>query len=79
MIENKDNITLESNIDFGDPLLNETFQNLDENIQKEILTRYPNKDIQISILRNISNPELQNIYDNLNEKMKAKLDALGIQ
>ena len=41
-------------IDYGEDELNQAFKSLDEETKKKIL-KYQNKDIQISILRNILN------------------------
>jgi hypothetical protein len=69
---------LEGDYDFGDPELNKIFKELDEKTQKDILY-YPKKEIQISILRDISNPELKSLYNSMTTKNKAQVDSYKIR
>jgi hypothetical protein len=69
---------LEVVYDFDDPELNKIFKELDEKTQQQILS-YSKKDVQISILRNISNPEIIAIYQGLSNETKAKLDKQKIR
>ena len=41
--------------------------------------KYPTKDIQIEILKNLSNPELINFWNSLTEKQKNQLNSLSIR
>ena len=66
------------NSNFGENNLNELFQSLDEDTKKKIL-KYPNKDIQISILKNMLDPELAELWNNMSEKQKKQLDSFGIR
>ena len=75
-ITEKNNFNLEDN--FNDENLNKLFKNLDEETKKKIL-KYPKKDIQIEILRNLSNTELTKLWDSLNEKEKKHIDSFGIR
>jgi hypothetical protein len=64
--------------DYGDPILNNLFESLDDETKSKIL-KYPKKEIQISILRNISDPELKALWDSLSEKNKKALEKNGIR
>jgi hypothetical protein len=66
------------NLDFGDPKLNETFKNLDNETKKKIL-KYPKRDVQIGILKNLSDPELTSFWNSLPDKQKQQLDSFGIR
>ena len=59
-------------IDYGEDELNQAFKSLDEETKKKIL-KYQNKDIQISILRNILNQDLKTFYEGLPELEKNKI------
>ena len=48
-------------IDYGEDELNQAFKSLDEETKKKVL-KYANKDIQISILRNILNTKFSVEY-----------------
>jgi len=65
-------------IDYGEHELNQAFKSLDEETKKKVL-KYKNKDIQISILRNILNQDLKAFYEGLSELEKNKLDVLPIR
>lgn len=65
---------LEETPDFGDSTLNKIFKEQDEKTQKEILN-YKNKDIQVSILKDIANPELKKLYESMTAKNKAQIDS----
>lgn len=77
-IEKSNNSNLEEEYDFGDTKLNKVFKELDEKTQKEILY-YPKKEVQIEILKNISNPEFDVLYKSLKGKDKEELDKLKIR
>jgi len=77
-IEKSNNSNLEEEHDFGDAELNKLFKELDEKTQKEILY-YPKKEIQIEILKNISNPEFDALYKSLKGKSKKTIDDLKIR
>jgi hypothetical protein len=65
-------------IDYGEPELNTLFKSLDSETKKKIL-KYPNKEIQLSILRNLADPELSEFWNSLTEKDKLKIDSFGIR
>ena len=69
---------LEVGIDYGDEELNNLFKNLDTKIQNQIL-KYKKKEIQIQILKNISNPEYNKILAELPENKKKELEELNIR
>jgi Mg/Co/Ni transporter MgtE len=66
------------NINFGEDNLNELFKSLDEETKKKIL-KYSKKDIQISILKNMLDPELSELWNNMSDKQKKQLDSFGIR
>jgi hypothetical protein len=78
-IEKSNVPNLEAEHDFGDPELNKVFKELDEKTQQQILSYPKEKDIQVSILRNIANPEINALYKSLPNETKAKLDKLKIR
>ena len=55
--------------DFGEPKLNNLYKSLDLDTKNKI-NKHKNLNTKITILQNIADPELQNIYNNLNEKIK---------
>jgi len=65
-------------IDYGDAELNTLFKSLDQETKKKIL-KYPKKEIQISILKNLSDPELTQLWSELSEKERRQLEAFGIR
>lgn len=65
-------------VTFDDDQLNIYFENLDIETKNKIL-KYPSKEIQISILRNMSNPELTLLWNKLPEKSKKLLEKQGIR
>jgi hypothetical protein len=76
---NYSNLAGESeNINFGQDNLNELFKNLDEETKKKIL-KYSKKDIQISILKNMLDPELTELWNSMPDKQKKQLDSFGIR
>jgi len=77
-IEKSNKSDLESANDYGETELNDFFSGLDADTKKKIL-KYPKKEIQIEILRNLMNPELTELWDNLSEKDKKQLDSFGIR
>ena len=76
--EKSNDYNLEKGLDFGDTKLNILFINLDEETKKKI-TKYPKKDIQIEILKNLEDPEFTELWNNLPEKQKNQLDTLGLR
>jgi hypothetical protein len=66
------------NINFGEDSLNELFKSLDEETKKKIL-KYSKKDIQISVLKNMLDPELSELWNNMPDKQKKQLDSFGIR
>jgi len=66
------------NNNFGEDNLNELFKSLDEETKKKIL-KYPTKEIQIGILKNMSDPELAELWNNISDKQKKQLDSFGIR
>jgi hypothetical protein len=62
-IENTKIDNLEDN-DFGDKELNNLFNNLNPVIQEKI-KKYPRKEVQIEILKNINDTELISFYRNI--------------
>jgi len=65
-------------INFGVPELNKLFKTLDQDTQKKII-KYPHKEIQINILKGISDPEIEELYKNLSDKMKKQVDTIGLR
>jgi hypothetical protein len=64
--------------DFGTNELNNIYNELDDKTKKEV-DELAKKEFKIAILKDISNKEIQSIYDNLKPINKAKLDALKIR
>ena len=64
--------------DYGNAELNKLFHGLDAETKQKIM-KYTNKEVQISILRNLSDPELTELWKNLPENEKKKIDAIGIR
>ena len=65
-------------IDFGEPGLNTLFKSLDAETKKKV-SKYPKKEIQISILKNLADPELTEFWNSLSQKEKNQLDSFGIR
>jgi hypothetical protein len=65
-------------IDYGEPNLNALFKSLDSETKKKIL-KYQKKEIQISILQNLADPELSEFWNSLSQKEKSKIDSFGIR
>ena len=80
-IEGSNNSNLEhkeiSKMDFGDSELNMFYEKLPENIKIQI-NKKPLLQTKINLLKNMINPELNEIYDNLNEKSKENVDAINV-
>ena len=64
-------------IDYGEPELNETFKNLDSETKKKILKL--KKEFQITLLKNMADPELKALWMSLSEENQTKLNALPIR
>jgi hypothetical protein len=65
-------------IDYGEPGLNALFKSLDSETKKKIL-KYPKKEIQLSILQNLADPELSEFWNSLSQKEKLQIDLFGIR
>ena len=65
-------------IDYGEPGLNTLFKSLDSETKKKVL-KYSKKEIQISILQNLADPELKEFWNSLSQKEKNQLDSFGIR
>jgi hypothetical protein len=65
-------------IDYGVPNLNELFNSLDVETQKKI-TKYTNKDVQKTILINISDKKLNDYFNALPKKKQEQLESMGIR
>ncbi len=63
-------------IDFGDYGINQFYKNLDTENKKE-LDRYKSTDIKLSVLKDMTNQELNDYFDTLPKKQQAQLEALG--
>ena len=63
--------------DFGEEL-NNIYLSLDDKTRKEV-DNLPKKEIKISILKNLGDPELKNIYENLNEVSKKNINSMNIR
>lgn len=80
-IEKSNQSNLEGNIsypDFGSSELNNLFKSLDVETQRKI-TKYPNKGVQINILKSMLDPELTNFYNNLLSIDKKIYDTMGLR
>jgi hypothetical protein len=66
-----------NNPSFEDPELDKAFKELDEKSQEEILS-YP-KETQISILQDINNPEIKQLYQTLQGKTKEEIETKNIR
>lgn len=64
--------------DFGLQELNQLFKSLNAETQSKI-TKYPNKDVQINILKAMSDPELSAFYNKLSSIDKKIYDTLGLR
>jgi hypothetical protein len=73
------NINLEQgSIDFGNNKLNEIYASFDEDTKSQI-NKIQNKEIQISLLKDISNEKLNKIFETLSNKEKDTLKNMGIR
>jgi hypothetical protein len=77
-IEKSNVSNLEGENDFGDAELNKVFKGLDEKTQNDILS-FSEKEIQVSILKDINNSELQVFYNSLSDENKSKVNSQGIR
>lgn len=68
---------MDNNVHFEDDKLNNIFNGLDEKLKKEILT-YP-KNIQITLLNDINNDDLNQLYESLSSSEKKKIENLKIK
>ena len=71
-------------MDYGVPELNKLFKSLDSKTKKKLIKDFPpdkqdNKDIHIGILKNIKDPELQEVWNELSQEEKDKLDEKNIR
>jgi len=67
-----------SDFDFGNPELNDAYRKLDEDTKKE-LDKIAKKEFQIEVLQKIINPFIQEVYEKLSEKDKAKVDNMKLR
>ena len=65
-------------VDYGEERFNLLFKNLDLLTQEQIL-RYPQKEVQIEILKDILNPELNNVWNKLTEKEQKQLTRVNVR
>ena len=73
------NLEMEPNLhDYGDSQLNGIYKNLDEETKQKI-NKYPEKEIQIQILKNFANPELTELWNKLNDAQKQKINTIGLK
>ena len=77
-LENKEGVEKKRVVDYGEERLNTTFKKLDSITQEQIL-RYPDKEVQIEILKDMLNPELNNFWNKLSEKELKQLDAMDVR
>ena len=71
-------------MDYGVPEFNKLFKSLDSKTKKKLIKDFPpdkpdNKDIHIGILKNINDPALQEVWNELSEEEKAELDEKNIR
>ena len=57
----------QENIDYRDPLINDIYKELDEETKKKLLKDFPlsnpdSKNIHVSLLKNIADPEIQAVW-----------------
>jgi len=64
--------------DYGNEELNKLFQTLDVKT-KEQITKYTKKEVQLEILKNLSDPQLTEIWNNLPDHEKKNIDAVGLR
>ena len=65
-------------VDYGEERLNSLFKGLDLMTQEQIL-RYPQKEVQIEILKDMLNPELTNFWNKLTEKEQKQLTRVNVR
>jgi Mg/Co/Ni transporter MgtE len=65
-------------INYGNKELNELFQSLDVETKKKI-TKYPNSDVQINILKAMKNKELNDYFDSLSDAEQTQLEEFGLR
>ena len=63
-------------INFGDYGINQFYKNMDTENKKN-LDRYKSNDIKLSVLKDMTNQELNDYFDTLPKKQQAQLEALG--
>ena len=63
-------------IDFGDYGINQFYKNLDTENKKK-LDKYKSKDIKLSVLKDMTNKELNDYFDTLPKKQQAQLESFG--
>ena len=63
-------------IDFGDYSINQFYKNLDTENKKQ-LEKYKSKDIKLSVLKDMTNQELNDYFDTLPKKSQAQLESVG--
>jgi hypothetical protein len=78
---------LESSIesmDYGVPEFNKLFKTLDSKTKKKLVHDFPpdkqdNKDVHIGVLKNIRDPEIEQVWNKLSKEEREELDKLNIQ
>jgi hypothetical protein len=64
--------------DFGTSELNEVYANLD-GVTKENFDKIKNEKIKIQLLKDISNPELSDLFNSLSKERQKEYEALGLR
>jgi hypothetical protein len=65
-------------IDFGSDEINKIYNELDDKTKNEI-DELPKLEIKIRLLKDISNKDLQLLYNNLNSKEKAEIGSFNVR
>ena len=71
-------------IDYGIPEFNKLFKGLDIETKKRLIKDFPpdkseNKAIHIGVLKNINDPEIQDVLNNLSEEKREEIDKKNIR
>jgi len=71
-------------IDYGVPEFNKLFKGLDSKTKKKLIQDFPpdkqdNKDIHVGVLKNIRDPEIQEVWNELSQEEKDNLDKKNIR
>jgi hypothetical protein len=81
---NLSNLEGNQDIDYGDANINKIFNELDEETKKKLLKDFPlsnpdSKNIHVSVLKNIADPEIQAVWKVLSEEEQNRLDQKNIR